>query len=157
MTIASTVKNYLTSHHVAYELVSHYKTESSHETAQAAHVMDDHIAKAVVVKDMHGYAMAVIPGSDWLKLKALRDEVGREFELVNEAEVFALFNDCQAGAVPPLGQAYDIETFLDERLSTLANVFFEAGDHENLVHVNGNAFHELFKGVRHGHFSHDDS
>lgn len=156
MALAQTIQSCLSTHHVQFELVPHHKTASSHETALAAHVLDDHLAKAVIVRDAKGYAMVVIPGSDWLKLKALQEETGRQFELANEAEVINLFNDCQAGAIPPLGPAYGLETFVDERLTTLANVFFEAGDHEHLVHVDAEGFHKLLKGVRHGHFSHNE-
>lgn len=156
MSIAETIKSYLSEHHVDIELVPHPKTYSSHDAAQAADIPDDHVAKAVIVKDAQGYAMVVIPGNDWLKLKALQDEVGRDFDLADESEVDKLFSDCQPGAIPPLGPAYGLETFLDDRLTTLANIYFEAGDHENLVHINGEAMHTLLKGVRHGYFSHDD-
>lgn len=156
MTIAKTVENYLIQHRVTYELVPHPKTCSSRDTAKAAHVADDHIAKAVIVRDEQGYAMVVIPGSHWLKLEALQQEADRDFVLAAESDATELFPDCAPGAIPPLGPAYRLDTFLDERLTALANVYFEAGDHEELVHVNSNAFHELLKGVRHGHFSHDD-
>ena len=156
MAIAKTVQNYLKQHQIKIILVPHPKTYSTHDSAEAAHVREDHIAKAVVVKDAKGYAMVVIPGSHWLKLEALQEETDRNFQLAEEKEIDTLFKDCKAGAIPPLGPAYDIETFLDEQLSSLANVYFEAGDHEQLVHVNGEGFHSLLKGVRHGHFSHNE-
>jgi len=156
MVISATIERYLIQHRVDYELVPHPTTYSSHDTAKAAHIADDHIAKAVIVKDEKGYAMVVIPASHWLKLEALQQEADRDFVLAAESDATKLFPDCAPGAIPPLGPAYDLETFMDERLTSLANVYFEAGDHEDLVHVNGDAFHTLLKGVRHGHFSHDD-
>jgi len=156
MAMAKTLESYLLQHGVEYELVPHPKTYTSRDTAKAAHVADDHIAKAVIVRDEQGYAMVVIPASHWLKLEALQQEADRDFVVAAESDATKLFPDCATGAIPPLGQAYGLETFLDERLTTLANVYFEAGDHEDLVHVNGDAFHELLKGARHGHFSHDD-
>ena len=54
-------------------------TYSSHDTAKAAHVADDHIAKAVIVRDEQGYAMVVIPASHWLKLEALQAGGGSRF------------------------------------------------------------------------------
>jgi len=114
------------------------------------------IAKAVLVKDRQGFAMVVIPGSNWVKLQALQEEADRDFELADESDVDELFSDCQPGAIPPLGPAYGMETFLDEQLTSLANVYFEAGDHIHLVQVNGKAFHDLLKGARHGHYSHND-
>jgi Ala-tRNA(Pro) deacylase len=156
MAIADTVKNYLAQKSVDYDMVSHPHTGSSHESAAASHVRDDHVAKAVIVKDATGYAMVVIPASHWVETKHLHRELNRDFELVQEDELAQLFPDCESGAVPPLGPAYEIETFMDEALTTLANVYFEAGDHEHLVHTSGDDFRQLLSGVRHGHFSHND-
>lgn len=155
MAIAKTVQAYLTQHKIKIELVPHPKTYSTHDTAEEAHVRDDHIAKAIIVQDAKGYAMAVIPGSNWLKLEGLQEETDRDFQLADEQDIDSLFEDCQSGAIPPLGPAYDIETFLDEQLLSLANVYFEAGDHEQLVHVSGTDFNIMLKGVRHGFFSHN--
>ena len=156
MAMAETIECYLLQHRVDYELVAHPRTYSSHDSAKAAHVAEDHIAKAVIVRDEQGYAMVVIPGDHWVKLESLQREADRDFVLAAESDVTRLFPDCEPGAIPPLGPAYGLDTFLDESLTSLANVYFEAGDHIDLVHVNGNAFHDLLKGVRHGHFSHED-
>jgi Ala-tRNA(Pro) deacylase len=157
MSLAETVRRYLTEHEVEFEPIPHPKTASSRETAHAAHVREDHVAKAVIIKDKQGFAMVVIPGSNWIKLEAINEELGRNFELAEEADAEALFPDCQPGAMPPLGSAYGVETYVDEQLMSLANVFFEGGDHTHLIQVNGQAFHELLKGARHGHFSHNES
>ena len=156
MAIAKTVKDFLTQKSVDYHMVSHPHTGSSHETAEASHVNEDHIAKAVIVMDDSGYAMVVVPASNWVEMKHLYRELDRDFKLVEEDELAKLFPDCEPGAIPPLGSAYQIETFLDEALTSLANVYFEAGDHENLIKTSGDNFKKLLSGVRHGHFSHDD-
>lgn len=155
MAVADTVQRYLAEHSVEYKLVPHPHTGSSHETAEAAHIREDHIAKAVIVKDAAGFAMVVVPGSNWVDMDHLRKELSREFHLGTEDEIGNLFGDCETGAVPPLGPAYGIETFLDEALMSLANVYFEAGDHEELVHVGGDDFKALLSGVRHGYYSHE--
>lgn len=156
MAIAETVQRFLELHSVEYDLVPHPHTGSSHETAEAAHVNEDHIAKAVIVTDAAGYAMLVVPASNWVDVGHLRKELNRGFHLATEDELATLFNDCEAGAVPPLGPAYGIETFLDEALTSLANIYFEAGDHEQLVHTAGEDFRTLLGGVRHGYYSHND-
>jgi Ala-tRNA(Pro) deacylase len=156
MAVAATVEDFLSRRGVAYELVSHPHSGSSLETAEAARVSEDHIAKAVIVKDADDYAMVVIPASHWLEVEHLRKELNRDFHLATEKQLAALFSDCEAGAVPPLGPAYGVETFLDQALTSLANVYFEAGDHEHLVHTSGDDFRALLSGVRHGYFSHDD-
>ena len=156
MAIAETVQRFLEQHSVEYDLISHPHSGSSHETAEAAHVSEDHIAKAVIVKDMAGYAMVVVPASNWVDVEHLRKELNRDLHLATEEELAKLFSDCEAGAVPPLGPAYGVETFLDQALTSLANIYFEAGDHEQLVHMAGDDFRTLLGGVRHGYYSHDD-
>lgn len=156
MAMAETVQRFLEQHAVDFELVPHPHTGSSHETAVAAHVSDDHLAKAVMVEDMDGHAMVVVPGGHWVEVEHLRKELKRDLRLSTEEEFAKLFSDCEPGAVPPLGPAYGIETFLDEALTSLANVYFEAGDHEQLVHTTGEDFQKLLGGVRHGYFSHED-
>lgn len=156
MPMSPTLQSWLEKHGVIYDLHPHPRTMSSRETAEAAHVPPDHIAKAVIVRDNEGFAMVVIPGSDWLRLQALQEEAGREFGLADESDIDRLFDDCEPGAIPPMGPARGLETFVDEKLLSLANVYFEAGDHRQLVHVRGEDFHNLLKGARHGHFSHDD-
>lgn len=155
MPIAETVHRYLVQHSVAYDLEGHPHTDTSHETAEVAHVREDHIAKAVVVKDASGYVMVVVPASNWVEMKHLGKELNRDLHLVSEDELKTLFSDCETGAVPPLGPAYGIETFLDESIMSLANVYFEAGDHEELVHVGEEGFKTLLGGVRHGYYSHE--
>jgi Ala-tRNA(Pro) deacylase len=155
MAIAQTVKNYLSQKSVNYGLETHPHSGSSHETALASHISEDHIAKGVIVKDATGYAMVVVPAVNYVEMKHVRKELDRELELVAEDEFAKLFPDCEPGAVPPIGPAYQIETFLDEGLTSLANVYLESGDHEHLVHVSGDDFKNLLSGVRHGHFSHE--
>ena len=156
MAVAQTVENYLAEHGVEYKLIPHSHTGSSHETAEAAHVNEDHIAKAVIAKDANGYAMVVIPAANWVDIEHLRKELNRDLHLATEEELAELFDDCETGAVPPLGPAYGIETFLDQSLNSLANVYFESGDHMNLIHTSGDDFRNLLGGVRHGYYSHEN-
>jgi Ala-tRNA(Pro) deacylase len=153
MTIAASVMNTLTSAHTAYEVVAHPTSFSSADTATAAHVPDDHIAKGVLLKDEDGYLLVVIPASHWVDFKRLQEELGRDLQLASEPEIERLFVDCEPGAVPPLGMAYGVETLLDEALSSLAHVYFEGGDHERLLKINAAQFKDLMQGMRHGHFS----
>lgn len=156
LAIADTVRTHLEALQLGHALVAHPRTHSSRESAAAAGVREDHIAKAVLLKDAAGYVLAIIPGDRWIRLQRVGTELGRTLELAPERDVARLFPDCDPGAVPCIGTAYGIETVVDETLAALAFVYFEAGDHTHLVHVDAAAFHTLMGGLRHGHFSHDD-
>lgn len=156
MTIAAKVKGYLEQRGVAYELINHPVTGSSHETAEAAHVDEGHIAKAVILRDNEGFVMALVPGNAWVKLSAVKQELNRDMALAEEKDAAGQFPDCDPGAIPPLGPAYGMETLLDESLTSLGVVYFESGDHRTLAKVKGGDFLELLSGVRRGHFGHED-
>lgn len=153
MAIAQSIQDFLEQNGVSYETVAHPKTYSAHDTATAAHIDDAHIAKAVVLKDEQGYLLAVIPASRKLDLDRVQTELGRKMELAPEDEADRLFQDCLPGAFPPIGRAYGLETILDESLTSLAKIYFEAGDHEHLIVVGNDPFLALMKGLRHGYFS----
>lgn len=153
MAISGTILDYLTQKQADYGTVSHPMTYSSSATASAAHVDDDHIAKAVILKDGAGYLVTVIPAGHWLDLNRLRSELGRELQLAKEDEANRVFKDCRPGAFPPLGGAYGVETLLDESLTSLAKIYFEAGDHEHLIVVDNEQFLRLMQGARRGYFS----
>ena len=153
MTIATSVKNMLNARHIPYEVLEHAKTANSPQAALSAHVPDVHIAKGVLMKDNVGYVLAVIAGDQWLDRRRLSEEFGRDLQMASEDEIGRLFSDCDLGAIPPLGSAYGIDMMLDEDLISLARVYFEAGDHEHLIALDGKHFHELMRGVRHGHLS----
>ena len=156
MTIASTVQRYLDQCGVDYEVVEHARTMSSSRTAEVSHVAGDRLAKAVVLKSDGGFTMAILPASCHLRLGEIRDYLDRPIGLATEKEVAQLFDDCELGAVPPIGKPYGMEMIVDDSLIDQSDIYFEAGDHMSLIHVNGTAFQRLTAEARHGRFSRHD-
>ena len=155
MAIAMTVANYLAEHDVAYDVLAHPHTATSGESAEAAHVSGMHLAKSVLLEDEQGYLMVVIPSNRQVNLGELHRQLNRNLGLATEGELSGLFNDCEVGALPAVGPAYGVETVIDITLAEQPDIYFEAGDHEQLIHVSAETFHALLgEQARHGHFSH---
>lgn len=149
MGMAMKLSEYLQSHAVQYELVKHPHSASSLQSANTTHVPPRCVVKAVVLEDKDDHLlMAVLPSSHKIDLQALRSDTGRMLHLASEKEVAGRFGDCELGAVPPVGAAYGMETVWDESLSKEPDVYFEAGDHETLVHVKTGEFVRLLEGAR---------
>lgn len=146
MTIAATVESCLERRRLPYALISHPRAVSSRETATAAAVAPDQIAKAVVLHDGNGYLMAVIPSHRHVPLRRLSQQLGRSLRLVEDAELAGLFGDCEA--IPPLGPDYGIDTIVDEALFGHRHVCFVAGDHHGLLCVTQESFQALMQGAR---------
>ena len=154
MSIAQSVEQFLKEHNVDYELVRHPRTVTSLRTAEAAHVPGTQVAKSVLLEDETGYLIAVIPATHRLDLDKLRLQLRRRIVLAVEREVAKVFPDCDRGAIPAIGPAYRVETVIDDNLLAQPDVYFEAGDHEALVHMSGPAFGAMMAGVPHGQFAH---
>jgi Ala-tRNA(Pro) deacylase len=154
MPIANTLKRYLDSSNIPYEILSHPFSASSMETAEAAQVPGHQLAKGVVFRDAQGYLMAVLPSPLHVEIGTLNELTNRKLELIKEAEVSRLFSDCDLGAIPPVGDAYQLEVMLDNTLLDEDSIYFEAGDHRELIHVNSNDFQRLLKNARCERFAH---
>ena len=154
MSIAKTVVDCLQQNRIPYDVVAHPRTASTRDTLDIAQIPAERMAKAVVLADRGGYVMAVVPGSRHVSVKTLCKKLGRELVLVQEDSLIPVFKDCARGAIPPLGPAYGIETIVDDSLVGQPEIYFEAGDHEELIRVNGEQFLSLLRQARHGQFSH---
>jgi Ala-tRNA(Pro) deacylase len=154
MTIPASVHDYLDREGVQYEVILHTATQDAAHTAQAARVPGDRLAKSVILEDDSGYVMAIIPASHKLDLQAIGRELSRELVLANERELADLFEDCEPGAVPPLGRAYGIEVVVDRNLADTPDIYFEAGDHLSVIHVSGPDFRRLMANSLERNISH---
>ncbi len=143
MSVAPTVVQALKFKGVDFTLVEHGHTLTAASSAHAAHVDEARLAKAVLLKDSGGLVLAVLPASETVDVKRLAQLLHRPLELASEDDVSEAFYDCERGAVPPLGEDYQIPTIVDERFRDMDEVYFEAGDHQRLVHITADGFSRL--------------
>ena len=153
MGMAMKLRDYLNASAVPFEVLNHAHSSTSIQAAHASHVPAERLAKAVVVEDDVHCIMAVLPASRRLRMDDMKACNGRAVRLATEAELKTLFSDCELGAVPPVGIAYRMETILDDSLMSQPDIYFEAGDHETLVHMKTRDFIDLMKGARHSSLS----
>ncbi len=153
MGIAMTLQEYLDWEDLEYDLIRHPYTRSSLYTAQKAHIPGNQLAKSVVVGDEYGYLLAVIPATNHVEFTWLNQQLNRKFTLASEEELTYMFDDCVEGAIPPLGDAYGYEVIVDNALTALPDIYFEAGSHTDVVHVSGESFRSLMSNAMQGVYS----
>ena len=91
---------------VNFDLVSHAHSRNSMQSARMAKLPPSQIAKAVILHDGDRYRMCVIPANHRLILERVNAHMHGNYRLATEREVAMLFDDCEIGAVPALGQVY---------------------------------------------------
>ncbi len=157
MFLSQTVSTFLDRHDVDYETLGHAHTATTAATAREAHVPSEQLAKAVLFCDDEDYVLAIVPATSRVDRIALSQILGeRDLMLAPEEEIQAVFPDCAQGAVPAVGLAYGIDTVVDDALLEQSELYFEAGDHEHIVHVDNDSFRRLMAGAPRGHISEDN-
>lgn len=153
MPIPSPLSSYLEQRGTRYDICPHAHSRTSAETARSAHVPPSQLAKSVILEDDSGCLMAVIPADKTVMVGELARLLGRkELHLADEERIAMLFHDCDRGAVPSIGMAWGVETIVDDELETRDIVYLEGGDHEQLLRMSHDQFHELMSAQAHGHF-----
>lgn len=134
MAILERLEDYLKKNHVTYKTIPHPEVYTAQEIAAAMHVPGKELAKVVMIKAKDRFVMTVVPASwriDFNKLKNILNE--KDLRLANEEEFKVLFPDCEAGAEPPFGNLYNVDTYVDKSLTEDEEIFFNAGNHYESV------------------------
>jgi Ala-tRNA(Pro) deacylase len=144
--IATKLRNFLDNHQTKYVTMIHSPAYTSMETAHAAHVRGKEMAKTVIVKVEGKMAMLVLPASYRIYPDLLRDALGVEnVDLATEDEFADSFPGCEPGAMPPFGNLYGMDVFVDQVLAEDEEIAFNAGTHTELMRMSWRDYEELVK------------
>jgi Ala-tRNA(Pro) deacylase len=146
MAIVERVEGVLKKNNIRYKTFKHQEAYTAQEIAAAMHVPGKDLAKVVMVKSKDRYIMAVVPASwriDFNKLKDVLHE--KDVRLATEEEFKSVFPDCEAGAEPPFGNLYNIDTYVDKSLAKDDHIFFNAGNHYETVVMDYNDYTNIVK------------
>jgi Ala-tRNA(Pro) deacylase len=117
-----------------YEVLKHPLAYTAQEEAAAAHVPGHMFCKTVIAYTDHQPMMLVLPAPHMVDFERVRGHLGvADLRLATEAEVAALFPDCDAGAMPPFACHGGMQVYLDEELAAQPEIVFEAGLHNQAV------------------------
>jgi Ala-tRNA(Pro) deacylase len=123
---------------VEYELLSHTHTESALAEAEALGLDPADVAKTLVVATAEGYVRAVVPASERLDLRKLRQllgEVKKEVRLASEDDLKRDYAEFELGAVPPVGGSRRDPVVIDRRLAGRDSLVLEAGSHDESIRI----------------------
>ena len=146
------MSEFLSSSHVDYHILKHKPTPGWLETAQSASIPLSDLARSLLLesKTRPGQLlMAVIPASYGLDLEKLAEFTGEAYQLVEPGQLTAIFQDCQPEEIPGLGQPYDLEMILDQRLLRVEQIYLQDGDNTELIKLQRHQFIRLMADVPH--------
>jgi Cys-tRNA(Pro) deacylase len=121
-----------------YELLQHGHTERAVAEAEALGLAPAEVAKTLIARTADGRLRALIPASERLDMRKLREAVGGQkddVQLATEPEMAKDYPEFAVGAVPPLGGTRRDPVIVDRRLVEHERVVFEAGTHDDSVRM----------------------
>jgi len=126
--------NFLSDEHIDYVTISHTTSYTAQETAASAHVRGIEFAKTVIVKIDGKLAMAVLPAQFKIHLGLLKQETdATRVELASEDDFRGLFPGCETGAMPPFGNLYGMDVYVEDSLLDDEEIAFNAGSHNEII------------------------
>ena len=153
MAIPQRIRDYLDSQNVPYETLHHSQAFTAQEVAHSLHVSGKKCEKVVVARRDSKPVLVVMPASHRLNFQELKATLkANQLEMLVENELVGLFPDCDLGAVPPFGNLYGIDVWVDRAVASAEKVIFCAGTHEDCIRMRYSDFAKLTRPYL-GHFS----
>jgi len=136
VTVLKKLRDYLEQNQVSYELGYHVRVYTAQEIAAAQHIPGKEMAKVVMVKTDGKNIMLVLPASYRVEMKKLKGVLNsKKVAMVKEEEFQELFPDCEIGAMPPFGNLYNLEVWVDQVLTEDEFIVSQAGSHVETLKI----------------------
>lgn len=130
------LREFLDQNKVRYVTIKHSVAYTAQEIAASAHIKGKELAKTVLIKIDGKMAMCVLPASNKIDFDLLKEALGgKSIRLANEIEFKDKFPECDVGAMPPFGNLYDMDVFVEEALVKDEEIAFNACSHIELIQM----------------------
>ena len=150
MSTSITVRRYLDKQDVQYSIVHCPVDKQGRWQGDIGDISPFRVARAMILKDISGMVMAVLPITHRLKLDALNRQLHRKLKPADARDFHGVFADCSPGILPALGEAYNFETVIDDSLLDQDFVYVASGNAGELVRITGEDFQLLHSNAWYG-------
>src|SRR5213083_1762741 len=130
---------------VQYELLHHPEAVTAQRLAQAERVKRWHHDKVIMIKAGDEHWVMVLPADHQIDLEKVEKAIGKTVSLDKEQEFMSIFADCGIGAMPPFGNLYGLQTYVDKNLAEQDYIVFEAGTHMDAIKMSYRDYEKIVK------------
>jgi Ala-tRNA(Pro) deacylase len=144
--IPMNIKAHLNANDVVYLHHAHARRFTSPEVADALDMTGKIYAKTLVVMIDGDLLLVAVPANKRLDIEKLsRLTAASDARLAREEEFRGAFPTCEVGAMPPLGDLFDIRVWLDESFLRHPTIAFDAGTHTDTVEMGLEDFRRIVR------------
>lgn len=133
MTVYEQIISLLNNLNTSYQVLEHIPTRTCEESALIRNTSPDQGAKALVCFADKQPILIVLPCSYKLDTKLFKSIFNfKDLRFATPNEVKGL-TTLEIGSIPPLGNLFNLTTFVDENLGKNKQIAFNAGDHSRSI------------------------
>jgi Ala-tRNA(Pro) deacylase len=133
MDVYKNIVKLLNEHKVPFQLLAHESVYTSEEAARVRGLDQSMGAKSLLLKADSDYVLAVLPGSERLDSKKLREILGtKQLRFATPEEVKDMMG-CEIGACYPFGNIINIKMIVDQKLAQNEFIAFNPGLHHQTI------------------------
>ena len=134
MSCKDRLEEYLRENGVPFQVQHHARVFTAQEVAAAEHIPGHRLVKVVIAIGDSKPVMLALPASYRVDQTRAAELLGvGELRLATEQEFAATFPDCEVGAMPPFGNLYGVDVYVDEALTNDETVVMRAGTHTDTL------------------------
>ena len=146
MAIKAKLKKYLDTNKVKYKALKHKLAYTAQEIAAAQEVPGKQIVKSVLVKADDKFVLAALPAIHLIDLKKLKTALKcKSIKIATEKDIEKTIPDYKPGAMPPFGNLFGLETYVDKLLKDDVDIVFNGGTHTDTIKMKYADFERLAK------------
>lgn len=108
---------------------------------------------SVLMHDVLGRMQVLVPANCLLDVDGLNSKIGRELQALSPNDEASVRAKLSLAYLPAIPEITGFPCVVDHRVSSMMNVYVEAGDGENLVWFKNGSFAQLLKKAREEQFS----
>jgi Ala-tRNA(Pro) deacylase len=144
MKIPAKITKYLDKVKIKYEIINHKTVYTAYDKAATLKIKPKVIGKTLIMKADKDLIMVLIPGNknlDLVKIKKIAE--AKKIDFVSEKVLKNKFKGVKLGAIPPFGEIWKLQMFMDRGLTKEKSIFVSSGIYETSFKVSPLIFEKL--------------
>jgi Ala-tRNA(Pro) deacylase len=154
MAVPKKIINFLEKAKVKYKIIKHKTVFTAFDKSQTLKVPEKIVGKTLILKANNSLVFVLIPASKSLDLKKIKKKIEKEkVELASERMIKKRIKGVKLGAIPPFGNLWKCQTFIDNSIKREKEIILNGGDWNFSIKISTKDLKKLIPDLVFGNFS----
>jgi len=154
MAIPKKIIEFFKKNKIKYEPIEHRTVYTAYDKAATLKVPEKIVGKTLILKGDGKLIFALIPANKNLDLNKFKKLAKiKKLEFTSEKLIKNKIKGVKVGAIPPFGNLWGLETFIDRSLINQPKIIINGGDYNWSIKINPTNFKKLIPNLTIGNFS----